>query len=119
MRRPLRTGKRIEVPLDEPNDLESARKGYAALRRYCAKMATGSGKTIVMAMACAWNILNKQISRQDTRFADAVLVVGPNLTVKERLAVLDPNRADNYYDDEGSSSCPVDIETCSAMVGCS
>lgn len=88
----------IEVPADEPNDIESTRKGYAALRRYCAKMATGSGKTIVMAMVCAWSILNKQVQRQDTRFSDAVLVVGPNLTVKERLAVLDPNRADNYYD---------------------
>ncbi len=88
----------IEIPVDEPNDLESARKGYKPLGRYCAKMATGSGKTIVMAMVCAWSILNKQSQRQDTRFTDAVLVVGPNLTVKERLGVLDPNRADNYYD---------------------
>jgi type III restriction enzyme len=88
----------IEVPLDAPNDQESARKAYGALRRYCAKMATGSGKTLVMAMVAAWSILNKIAQRQDARFADAVLVVGPNLTVKERLAVLDPNRADNYYD---------------------
>jgi type III restriction enzyme len=88
----------IDVPLDMPNDIESLRKGYAALRRYCTKMATGSGKTIVMAMVCAWSILNKLASKQDARFGDAVLVIGPNLTVKERLAVLDPKRGDNYYD---------------------
>lgn len=88
----------IDVPPDVPNDLESAQKGYAPLRRYCAKMATGSGKTIVMAMVCAWSILNKLVHRQDARFSDSVLIVGPNLTVKERLRVLEPNRADNYYD---------------------
>jgi type III restriction enzyme len=88
----------IEVPTDIPNDLESAQKSYGQLRRYCAKMATGSGKTIVMGMVCAWSILNKLVHRQDTRFSDAVLIVGPNLTVKERLRVLDPNRTDNYYD---------------------
>ena len=88
----------IEIPLDVPNDLESAQKSYGPLRRYCAKMATGSGKTIVMAMLSAWSIVNKVVNRQDARFSDAVLIVGPNLTVKERLQVLDPNRADNYYD---------------------
>lgn len=88
----------IDVPADVPNDLESAQKGYEALRRHCAKMATGSGKTVVMGMICAWSILNKLVHRQDTRFSDSVLIVGPNLTVKERLRVLDPNRADNYYD---------------------
>ena len=88
----------LDVPLDEPNDLESLRKGYSPLRRYCAKMATGSGKTIVLAMVCAWSILNKLAGKQDARFSDAVLVIGPNLTVKQRLAVLDPRRSDNYYD---------------------
>jgi len=88
----------IDVPADVPNDLESAQKGYAALRRYCAKMATGSGKTVVMAMVSAWSILNKVVQRQDARFSDAILIVGPNLTVKERLRVLDPTRDGNYYD---------------------
>jgi type III restriction enzyme len=88
----------VDIPLDSPNDIESLRKGYGALRRYCTKMATGSGKTIVMAMVCAWSILNKLASKQDARFGDSVLVIGPNLTVKERLAVLDPRRSDNYYD---------------------
>jgi len=88
----------LDVPLDAPNDIESLRKGYSPLRRYCAKMATGSGKTLVLSMVCAWSILNKLASKQDVRFSDAVLVIGPNLTVKQRLAVLDPKRSDNYYD---------------------
>jgi type III restriction enzyme len=88
----------IEIPTDAPNDLDSLRKGYGPLRRMCAKMATGSGKTVVMAMVAAWSILNKLANRQDARFSDSILVVGPNLTVKERLAVLAPQAADNYYE---------------------
>jgi len=67
------------------------------LRRYCCKMATGSGKTIVMAMVAAWSVLNKVQNRQDTRFSDAVLVLCPNLTVRQRLQVLLPSREDNFY----------------------
>ncbi len=88
----------VDVPEDAPNDADSQRKGYAALRRHCAKMATGSGKTTVMAMVAAWSILNKLASKQDARFSDSVLVVCPNLTVKERLQVLKPQLAGNYYD---------------------
>lgn len=87
----------IDIPGDEPIDEESIRKGYKALRRYCTKMATGSGKTIVTAMVAAWSILNKLANKQDARFTDAVLVVCPNLTVKERLQVLRPRHAGNYY----------------------
>ncbi len=68
-----------------------------ALRRFCCKMATGSGKTIVMAMVAAWSVLNKVQNRQDTRFSDAVLILCPNLTVKQRIGVLIPSREDNYY----------------------
>ncbi|MDZ4717014.1 MAG: DEAD/DEAH box helicase family protein [Roseiflexaceae bacterium] len=69
-----------------------------AFVRYCLKLATGSGKTTVMAMLIAWSVLNKVQSRQDKRFSDAVLIVAPNLTVKERLQVLLPSRPDNYYE---------------------
>ena len=65
--------------------------------RLCAKMATGAGKTVVMAMALAWQILNKAAAPQDARFSRHVLVVAPGLTVKSRLAVLDPAGADSYY----------------------
>lgn len=68
-----------------------------ALRRFCCKMATGSGKTIVMAMVAAWSVLNKVQNRQDTRFSDSVLILCPNLTVKQRIGVLIPSRDDNYY----------------------
>jgi type III restriction enzyme len=72
--------------------------GGAFLRR-CCKMATGSGKTIVMAMVIAWHILNKVAYPQDARFAKNVLVVAPGLTVKNRLAVLEPTAPGNYYDE--------------------
>lgn len=67
------------------------------LIRHCCKMATGSGKTIVMAMIAAWSVLNRVQNRQDTRFSDAVLIICPNLTVKERLQVLYPWNPENYY----------------------
>ena len=66
--------------------------------RLCAKMATGSGKTVVMAMVIAWHILNKIAYPQDARFARNVLVIAPGLTVKSRLAVLEPYHVENYYE---------------------
>ena len=53
-------------------------------------MATGTGKTTVMAMLAAWSILNKVAHRADRRFSDAVLVVCPNVTIRSRLAEIDP-----------------------------
>ncbi|MDE2591066.1 MAG: DEAD/DEAH box helicase family protein, partial [Patescibacteria group bacterium] len=88
----------IIIPEDSPSDPVSIEKGYSALKRYCCKMATGSGKTVVMAMIIAWSILNKIYNKQDKRFSDAVLVVCPNLTVKERLSVLDPSNDNSYYE---------------------
>jgi type III restriction enzyme len=75
----------LVIPLDEPAD-EAAR----AFRRYACKMATGSGKTTVMAMLAAWSILNKVNARSDARFSDVVLVVCPNVTIRNRLRELDP-----------------------------
>jgi type III restriction enzyme len=65
--------------------------------RWCNKMATGSGKTIVMAMLIAYNILNKVSYKQDNRFSKNILVVSPGLTVKKRLSVLYPTDENNYY----------------------
>jgi type III restriction enzyme len=67
-------------------------EGVEAFTRYACKMATGSGKTTVMGMLIAWSILNKVGARGDARFSDVVLVVCPNVTIRERLAELDPNR---------------------------
>ena len=67
-------------------------------RRYCSKMATGSGKTIVMAMLIAWQALNKATNPQDPRFSKNIFVVAPGLTVRDRLKVLMPSEPGNYYD---------------------
>ncbi len=66
--------------------------------RLCSKMATGSGKTIVMAMLIAWQVLNKAANNQDARYSKNVLVVAPGLTVKDRLAVLRPEGPENFYE---------------------
>ena len=68
-------------------------------RRLCSKMATGSGKTIVMAMLTAWQILNKVTDGQDARFSKNIFVVAPGLTVRNRLQVLIPDSPGNYYDE--------------------
>jgi type III restriction enzyme len=57
-------------------------------------MATGCGKTTVMGMVAAWSILNKVNDRSDGRFSDVVLIVCPNVTIRERLAELDPERGE-------------------------
>jgi type III restriction enzyme len=67
--------------------------------RWCCKMATGSGKTIVMAQLIAWNVLNKVANGKDTRFSKNVLVVAPGLTVRNRLSVLNPTDPKNYYEE--------------------
>ena len=70
-----------------------------AFARLCCKMATGSGKTVVMAMVVAWQVLNKVAYPQDDRFAKHVFIVAPGLTVKSRLQVLLPAGPGNYYDE--------------------
>jgi len=67
------------------------------LPRTAFKMATGSGKTVVMAMMIAWHTLNKIASPQDARFSDAFLIITPGITIRDRLRVLLPNDPDNYY----------------------
>jgi type III restriction enzyme len=68
------------------------------LRRLGCKMATGSGKTVVMAMLIAWAFCNRGRNPASTEFPSGVLVCAPNLTVKERLQVLRPDVAGNYFD---------------------
>lgn len=75
------------------------REGWKPLKRYGCKMATGSGKTVVMAMLTAWALCNRGAVPGDTRFPRAVLAVCPNLTVKERLQVLRPDLGEaSYYE---------------------
>jgi len=65
--------------------------------RIAFKMATGSGKTLVMAMLIAWQALNKLANSQDARFSDTFLIVTPGITIRDRLQVLLPNDPHNYY----------------------
>lgn len=70
----------------------------AGLPRAALKMATGSGKTVVMAMLIAWQTLNKVQSPRDARFTNRFLIVAPGITIRDRLRVLLPEDAENYYD---------------------
>jgi len=80
------------------NELREENAGFnSGLPRLAFKMATGSGKTVVMAMLIAWQALNKLESRQDRRFSDAFLIVTPGITIRDRLRVLLPTDPDNYY----------------------
>src|SRR5205814_9497151 len=83
----------IEIPRDDPSDDKKA-EGYRGFLRYGCKMATGSGKTTVMGMLAAWSILNKVNDRSDGRFSDVVLIVCPNVTIRDRLQELDPERGE-------------------------
>jgi type III restriction enzyme len=84
----------IAVPRDEPSEEIRQSDGYTGFERYACKMATGTGKTTVMAMLAAWSILNKVNDRSDSRFSDTVLVVCPNVTIRDRLQELKPERGE-------------------------
>ena len=84
----------------QPPKLVDAPAGNGAkpIPRYACKMATGSGKTVVMAMLVAWAFCNRGTKPGDPRYPRRVLVVCPNLTIKERLRVLRPGDPHNYYE---------------------
>ena len=67
------------------------------LPRTAFKMATGTGKTVVMAMLILYHYINKKENPQDTRFADHFLIVAPGITIRDRLGVL-------YIDESGKST---------------
>ena len=81
--------RRLEIENEAHND---------GLPRAALKMATGGGKTVVMAMLIAWQTLNKVQSPRDARFTNRFLVITPGLTIRDRLRVLLPEDAENYYD---------------------
>src|SRR5947208_1274323 len=67
------------------------------LMRLALKLATGAGKTTVMAMLIAWQTINAVRRPGSARFTRGFLVVTPGLTIKDRLRVLQPNDPDSYY----------------------
>lgn len=83
--------------MDRLKDASSA--ANPELERIALKMATGAGKTMVMAMIIAWQTINAVRRPTSTRFSKGFLVVTPGITIKDRLRVLQPNDPDAYYRD--------------------
>jgi type III restriction enzyme len=67
------------------------------LMRLALKLATGAGKTTVMAMLIAWQTVNAVRRPGSKRFTRGFLIVTPGLTIRDRLRVLQPNDPDSYY----------------------
>ena len=87
-------GKEIREHLENANN-----DANPELMRLALKMATGSGKTTVMAMIIAWQTINAIRHPTSRNFARGFLVVTPGITIKDRLRVLQPNDPDSYYKD--------------------
>lgn len=85
-------GKRILELLSAAN-----REANPELMRLALKLATGAGKTTVMAMLIAWQTINAVRRPNSKNFSKGFLVVAPGLTIKDRLRVLQPNDPDSYY----------------------
>jgi type III restriction enzyme len=94
------------------NILEKIREGQVTvsedkseqLPRIAFKMATGTGKTVVMGCLILYHFFNRMEYRQDTRYADYFLIVAPGITIRDRLGVLlvdkkatDKNKREDYY----------------------
>jgi type III restriction enzyme len=67
------------------------------LMRLALKLATGAGKTTVMAMIIAWQTVNAVRRPNSKNFSRGFLIVTPGLTIRDRLRVLQPNDPDSYY----------------------
>ena len=87
-----RTGRQFIQYLED-----ASQEANPGLLRLALKLATGAGKTMVMAMLIAWQTINAVRRRQSHRFTRGFLIVTPGLTIKDRLRVLKPNDPDSYY----------------------
>ncbi len=87
-----KSGRRFLDHLERAN-----RDANPELFRLALKLATGAGKTTVMAMLIAWQTLNAVRRPASQKFTRGFLIVAPGLTIKDRLRVLQPNDPDSYY----------------------
>ncbi|HRE12896.1 MAG TPA: DEAD/DEAH box helicase family protein [Usitatibacteraceae bacterium] len=78
--------------------VDANREANPELMRLALKLATGAGKTTVMAMLIAWQTVNAVRRPQSKRFSRGFLVVTPGLTIRDRLRVLQPHDPDAYYE---------------------
>ncbi len=86
------------APKKFKDDIEAANaEANPGLYRLACKMATGAGKTTVMAMIIAWHAINRARRPNSRHFSDAFLVVTPGITIKDRLRVLKPQDPKNIY----------------------
>ena len=88
----LGAGRQFLEHLDRANE-----EANPDLSRLALKLATGAGKTTVMAMIIAWQTINAVRHPSSRRFTRGFLVVTPGITIKDRLRVLHPNDPDSYY----------------------
>ena len=86
------SGKKIVEYLQNAN-----RDANPELMRLALKLATGAGKTTVMAMLIAWQTINAARRPNSKLFTRGFLIVTPGLTIRDRLRVLQPNDPDSYY----------------------
>jgi type III restriction enzyme len=90
------------------NDLALANhEANPDLSRLALKLATGAGKTTVMAMLIAWQAINAARRPTSKKFTRGFLIVAPGLTIRDRLRVLLPNDPDSYY--SGRELVPNDL----------
>ena len=89
-----KNGKRMLEHLVSAN-----RDANPQLMRFALKLATGAGKTTVMAMLIAWQAINAVRRPASKHFTRGFLICAPGLTIKDRLRVLQPNDPDSYYKD--------------------
>ena len=85
-------GKRLQSYLESAN-----KDANPLLNRLALKLATGAGKTTVMAMLIAWQTVNAVRRPGSKQFTRGFLIVAPGLTIRDRLRVLQPNDPENYY----------------------
>ena len=85
-------GKRLQSYLESAN-----KDANPLLNRMALKLATGAGKTTVMAMLIAWQTVNAVRRPGSKQFTRGFLIVAPGLTIRDRLRVLQPNDPENYY----------------------
>ncbi len=86
-------GKRFLEHLDNANN-----EANPELLRLALKLATGAGKTTVMAMLIAWQTVNSVRQPNSKKFTHGFLIVAPGITIRDRLRVLQPNDPDSYYE---------------------
>lgn len=91
-----KSGKREKDILERLKN--ASRDANPDLFRIALKMATGAGKTTVMAMIIAWQTINAVRRPTSKRFTNGILVVAPGITIRDRLRVLQSNDPDSYFE---------------------